>query len=111
MSCNICHAPILVSLQFLNPARMDRVTQEDHLLPIVNQVCPARDHQPYFRDVTWLDYKFEGIVGYDTVHAGRGVFISRNWIHLDGGMPSDIYQEETNGQVTVDCVLHTMKLS
>jgi len=104
MSCNICHAPILVAQQFLNPARMDRVTQEDHLLPIVNQVCPARDHQPYFRDVTWLDYKFEGIVGYDTVHAGRGVFISRNWIHLDGGMPTAIYQEETDDQVTTDCV-------
>jgi len=105
MSCNICHAPILVAPQFLNPTRMDRVTQKDHLLPIVNQVCPEKDHQPYFRDVMWLDYKFEGIVGYDTVHAGRGVFISRNWIHLDGGMPTAIYQEETNDQGrTTDCV-------
>ena len=104
MSCNICHAPILVAPQFLNPARMDRITQEDHLLPIVAQVCPVRDHQPYFRDVTWLDHKFEGIVGHDSVHAGRGVFISRNWIYLDGGMPTAVYQEETHGQVTTDCV-------
>ena len=103
MSCNICHAPILVAREFLN---YDRVTQEDHL-PIVNQVCRPKHHQPYFRDVTWLDHKFEGIVGYNTVHAGRGVF----WMHLDGGVATVIFQEETSSEATVDCVFHLVSLT
>jgi hypothetical protein len=104
MSCNICHAPILVAPEFLNPNRMRMVTQEDHLLPIVSQVCPARDHQPYFRDTTWLDCKYEGVAGYNTLHAGRGVFISRNWLLIENGVPAAIFQEEIDGSVTNSCV-------
>ena len=103
MSCNICHTPILVHPTFLNPNRMDHVSQEDHLDPIVNQVCPITSHQAYFRKVVQIDRRFEGVVMQDVQHAGRGVFISNQW-KIAGGTAQAIRQEEVNNQVTVACV-------
>lgn len=61
MSWNICCAPILVYPPFL------------YLLPRESQVYHTKYDQSYFGDITWLDHKFEGIVGNYTVHAGRNV--------------------------------------
>jgi hypothetical protein len=93
MSCNICHAPILVAHQFLDVNKPDSITQTDHLDPIIERVCPAKLHQPYFRNVVQLDRKFEGIVAKGLVHAGRGMFLSSHW-KIMGGMALCYQQEE-----------------
>ena len=92
MSCNICHAPILVDKRYLNPTEMDMVTQTDHLDPIVKQACPPA-HQHYFREVVQLDRRMEGVVMKDVVHAGLGVFLCRQWL-IVGGSANAIKQEE-----------------
>src|SRR5579862_1858804 len=92
MSCNICHAPILVDKRYLDPRDMDMVSQEDHLDPIVKQVCPP-NHQSYFRDVVQLDRRMEGIALQGLVHAGLGLFISSHW-EIMGGSANAYKQEE-----------------
>jgi hypothetical protein len=82
---------------------MDHVSQEDHLDPIVDQVCPISSHQTYFRKVVQIDRRFEGVVMQDVQHAGRGVFISNQW-KIAGGTAQAIRQEEVTDQVTVSCV-------
>ena len=109
MSCNICHTPILVHPPFLNAAAMDQVTQTDHLLPIVKEVCPT-SHQSYFRNMVQLDRKLEGIVLQDPVHMGRGVFCGTIWKIADGGMANTLFQEEIRDGVTVNCVYHSFSL-
>ena len=103
MSCNVCHTPILVHEKFLNPSDMDNVTQNDHLDPIVQQVCPPNTHQPYFRNVIQIDRRFEGIVFHHLNHAGRGLFLSSHWM-ITGGMALVLKQEEIKGGVCLNCV-------
>jgi hypothetical protein len=93
MSCNICHTPILVSKQFLDPNDMETVTQTDHLDPIVQQVCPAKTHQPYFRTVIHLDRRMEGLVGSNPAHCGKGLFLSGFW-KIMGGCALALKQED-----------------
>jgi hypothetical protein len=93
MSCNICHTPILVNPQFLDPDDIKTVTQKDHLDPIVEQVCPSKIHQPYFKSVIQLDRKCEGVVLNGLSHAGRGLFFSSHW-KITGGMGLCLKQED-----------------
>jgi len=93
MSCNICHTPILVNPQFLNPNNIEKVTQKDHLDPIVEQVCPSKIHQPYFKSVIQLDRRSEGVVLNQLAHAGRGLFFSGHW-KIAGGMALGLKQED-----------------
>jgi hypothetical protein len=105
MSCNICHTPILVDRRYLNLNEPNMITQTDHLEPIVGHVCPPKVHQPYFRKVVQLDYKFEGIVAKGLVHAGRGRFISSYW-DIVGGMALYYQQEEVDSSgLTKSCVI------
>ena len=111
MSCNICHAPILVDHRYLDPNELNMVSQTDHLDPIVARVCPAKQHQPYFRTVVQLDRKYEGIVLNGLVHAGRGSFISSHW-EIVGGMALFYRQEERNDSgATASCVLSSKEVS
>lgn len=97
MSCNICHTPILVDEKFLDPDDIATVTQKDHLDPIVEQVCPAKIHQPYYKKVIQLDRRSEGVVLAGLSHAGRGFFLSSHW-RIAGGMAQGLKQEDiTNG--------------
>ena len=112
MSCNICHTPILVDAQFLDPNDMSTVTQTDHLDPIVEQVCPAKTHQPYFKSVIQIDRRFEGVVLRNLVHAGRGLFIGSHW-GIMGGMALPLKQEEINNKVCTASVrtsVHFLRL-
>jgi hypothetical protein len=104
MSCNICHTPILVDQAFLNPNDLARVTQIDHLDPIVGKVCPTKLHQPYFRNVVHLDRRYEGLMLGDLVHSGRGRFMGRQWPIRE--TPLVIVQEEMSRRGdTVSCVI------
>ena len=100
MSCNICHTPILVDPDSLVP---DRVTQDDHLEPIVERVCPAKD-QEYFRNVVQLDRQMEGVVMDDAIHQGRGVFCSQRW-KICGQMANVCFQERVADGITTSNVL------
>jgi len=90
MSCNICHCPILVHPDYLEP---DATTQDDHLDPIVEQVCPPKDHQQYYRSVIQLDRRFEGIVVRNVPHFGLGNFGTTHFRGM-GGMSMVMHQEE-----------------
>ena len=103
MSCNICHAPILVHPRFLDPLRIEMVTQMDHLNPIVDKVCPPGPHQDYFRSMVLFERHIEGILMPDSVHAGRGLFICNPW-KITGGVATVVKQEEMDGRTTVGCV-------
>jgi hypothetical protein len=100
MSCNICHTPILVDPSFLVPGR---VTQDDHLVPIVDRVCPAKD-QEYFRNVVQLDRQMEGVVMDEVVHGGRGVFYSQRW-KICGQKANVCFQERVANGITTSNVL------
>jgi hypothetical protein len=93
MSCNICHCPILVGNQFLNPEQPNSITQRDHLHPIVAKVCPPKIHQKYYKNFVQMDHRFVGIVGEGVEHAGRGLFLSSHW-NIAGGMALVQPQEE-----------------
>lgn len=100
MSCNICHTPILVDEKFLDPNDLESVTQEDHLLPIVEKVCPARTHQPYFKNAIQIDRRAEGVVLVGLAHAGRGLFIGSHW-KIVGGIALAFKQEDITNGVSV----------
>ena len=80
MSCNICQAPILVGIHWVNPKNLSKCTQTDHLLPIVSQVCPE-EHQVYFRKALVIDHSTEGVAATPS-HFGRGWFA---WVQYDFG--------------------------
>lgn len=109
MSCNICHTPILVSPQFLDPDNIKTVTQKDHLHPIVEQVCPSRIHQPYFKSVIQLNRRSEGVVLNELAHAGRGLFFSTHW-QIIGGMGLCHKQEDIKDGISTCSVFKRFRL-
>jgi hypothetical protein len=86
----------------LDPARPDLISQEDHLEPIVRQIM-RKPHWAYFSEFVGLDSSVEGIVTRDTVHAGRGVFISCPWAIVHGA-PTAVHQEEVRNGMTIHSV-------
>jgi hypothetical protein len=104
MSCNICHTPILVHSNFLDPRDPGSITQDDHLEPIFSKVCPPASHQQYFKNVVQLDRRLEGVNLNELVHAGRGVFMSTQF-RICGGCANIVKQEEVSPEgITGGCV-------
>jgi hypothetical protein len=104
MSCNICHTPILVHSNFLDPRDPSSITQDDHLEPIFSKVCPPASHQQYFKNVVQLDRRLEGVKLNELVHAGRGVFMSTQF-RICGGCANIVKQEEVSPDgITGGCV-------